>query len=421
MPAATTPDPPPRAPGPAEGPDGPAASRRVRFDPAERERLTRKLADARGTKGVSLWKDAWRRLAKNRPAMAAMAFLVLLGLTAVLTPVLPLQSPIAQHLRDRSTLPPGVAPVSMGWSAYVDREAAAERAVATATTDDARTQAKAALAEVRRQNPITTDWHEPGPLTKAMIRLRFALFGDWSVPSLMGTDTLGQDLLARILWGARVSLTVGIVATLVSLTIGVTWGAVAAYAGGVVDQAMMRIVDILYSIPFIFIVIFLMAILGDEEVKRAMEGWPINRLAIFYLVIGAIYWLTMSRVVRGQILSLKHEQFVDAARVVGASPARIIARHLIPNVMGVVVVYLTLTIPAVMLFEAFLSFLGMGVEAPDVSWGNLVDEGLKEVNMLQMNWWLVVFPGLALASTLFALNVLGDGLRDALDPRLRGR
>ena len=185
----------------------------------------------------------------------------------------------------------------------------------------------------------------------------------------------------------------------------------------------MRVVDVLYAIPFIFVVIFLITVLGDPKVK----GWMSSnlgiedRIGVFFIVVGAIYWLTMARVVRGQVLSLKQEQFVEAARTIGADSPRIIFRHLVPNLLSVVIVYLTLTIPNVMLFEAFLSFLGLGVEPPDVSWGTLANEGVKAITPIRTYWWLVAFPSIALGLTLFSLNFLGDGLRDALDPRTRER
>jgi len=228
-------------------------------------------------------------------------------------------------------------------------------------------------------------------------------------------------VLARICWGARISLMVGLVATCVSLVIGVSYGAISGYLGGVVDAAMMRTVDVLYSIPFLFVVIFAITFLTEPKIKAALAQVGVDQLVIFYVLIGAIYWLTMSRVVRGQIISLKNEQFIEAARTIGASQARIVFRHLIPNTMGIVIVYLTLTIPAVMLFEAFLSFLGMGVTPPDVSWGILMNDGLQVITPIRIYWWLVLFPGLALTLSLFALNFLGDGLRDALDPRLKNR
>jgi oligopeptide transport system permease protein len=203
--------------------------------------------------------------------------------------------------------------------------------------------------------------------------------------------------------------------------IGVTYGSVAGYVGGWVDNVLMRIVDVLYSVPFIFVVIFLLTIVGQDDVKVWLESHGIGRITIFFVLVGAIYWLTMARVVRGQVISLKTEPFVEAARATGAGQSRIIARHIFPNLVSIVIVYLTLTIPRVILFEAFLSFLGLGVEPPDVSWGLLANEGIRVITPVRVVWWLVLFPSLALGITLFALNFLGDRLRDALDPKLEGR
>ena len=385
------------------------------------------LAEARAIKGVSLGQDAWRRLRKNRTAMASLVFLVLLSAAALLTPLLPLQSPIKQDPRGRQFLPPERTTVAIGLAetfASVNDNIAR---LGSQLADAAPAEQKRLRGQIDEQHDIYRRrvdnlWHNPGPLDRVLIRVRLAVFGDWCVPSICGTDHLGRDVLARLMWGARVSLMVGLVATLVSLVIGVSYGATAGYLGGWVDNLMMRLVDVLYSIPFIFVVIFLITFLSEETIKRKyLDPYHIDRIMLFYIVIGAIYWLTMARVVRGQVISLKNEQFIEAARAVGAGRLRIIFRHLVPNVLSIVIVYLTLTIPAVMLFESFLSFLGLGVSPPDVSWGLLASEGIQVITSIKIFWWLVLFPDLALALTLFALSFLGDGLRDALDPRMKNR
>ncbi len=218
-----------------------------------------------------------------------------------------------------------------------------------------------------------------------------------------GTDDLGRDLFARVFFGGRISMLVGVVATMVSLAIGVSWGAIAGYAGGKVDELMMRVVDVLSSLPYIFLVILLLVFFSRS-------------LLMLFVALGLVQWLTMARIVRGQVLSLKAQAFVEAARALGASDAAIVFRHLVPNTLGPVIVYTTLTVPAVILQEAFLSFLGLGVQPPDASWGTLVSDGAK---VLAIFPWLVIFPGLALSLTLLAFNFLGDGLRDALDPHDR--
>ena len=217
----------------------------------------------------------------------------------------------------------------------------------------------------------------------------------------LGTDALGRDLLARILYGGEISLGVGLVATFVALVIGVTYGAVAGFLGGKADTVMMRIVDILYALPFAIFVILLMVFFG-------------RNLVLLFVAIGAVEWLTMARIVRGQVMSIKRMEFIEAARALGLGRARIIFRHVIPNVLGPVIVYTTLTIPAVMLLEAFLSFLGLGVQAPRSSLGVLIKDGSER---MEESWWLLVFPGTLFSATLFSLNFLGDGLRDALDVR----
>lgn len=260
---------------------------------------------------------------------------------------------------------------------------------------------------------------ELNALDRGLLAIRAELFGLWQTAPLLGTDAKGRDLLSRIVWGSRISIQVSLVATLFSLLIGVTYGSFAGLMGGWVDNLMMRIVDVLYAVPFIFVVIFLITLLNEYRTDLADIG--IGRMTVFYVVIGAIYWLTMARVVRGQVLSLKHQEFIEAARVLGAGTGRILFVHIVPNVLSIVIVYLTLTIPAVMLFEAFLSFLGLGVEPPQVSWGLLAVDGNEAISDVKIFWWVVVFPALAMGSSLLALNVLGDGLRDALDPKLRGK
>jgi oligopeptide transport system permease protein len=217
----------------------------------------------------------------------------------------------------------------------------------------------------------------------------------------LGTDPLGRDLFARVLHGGRISLMVGLAATAVSLTIGVLYGTISGFFGGRVDALMMRIVDILYALPFTVFVILLMVLFG-------------RNIILLFLAIGAVEWLTMARIVRGQVLGLRRQEFIEAAEALGLRKRRIILRHMIPNVLGVIVVYATLTVPAVMLLEAFLSFLGFGVQPPMSSWGLLINEGAKSMEEYP---WLLIFPGAIFAMTLFALNFLGDGLRDALDVR----
>jgi len=281
----------------------------------------------------SLWTDAFGALRRNRAAVTASGFLLLLGLAVVVGPWL---SPYAFDQTDWDNI---AAPPSFAGAHW------------------------------------------------------------------FGTDTLGRDLFVRTLHGGQISLLVGLVSTAVSLVLGISYGAVAGYAGGRVDQAMMRIVDILYALPFMFLVILLMVLFG-------------RNILLIFLAIGAINWLDMARIVRGQTLSLKNREFIEAARVSSVRPWQIIARHIVPNLLGIVAVYVTLTIPQVILVESFLSFLGLGVQEPMTSWGALVNEGATEMENAP---WLLVFPAAFLATTLFCLNFVGDGLRDALDPRDRSR
>ncbi len=227
-----------------------------------------------------------------------------------------------------------------------------------------------------------------------------------------GTDNQGRDLLTRTFYGGRVSLGVGLCATLVSLTVGLVWGAVAGFHGGKLDAVMMRIVEIIYSLPFVIFVILLM-VFTDAVAKAYNLGATWNMLMLF-AAIGAVEWLTMARIVRGQVMALRRQEFIEAAFTLGYSRTRIIFRHMIPNAIGPVIVYTTLTIPAVMLLEAFLSFLGLGIQPPMSSWGSLIKDGADKMEEYP---WLLLFPGVLFSLTLFSLNFLGDGLRDALDVR----
>jgi oligopeptide transport system permease protein len=292
-------------------------------------------------RGRSLWVDARRRLFRNKAALVSMIVLALITLAAIF---LPLVWPYGYEDIDYALV--NCAP---NW------------------------------------------WPDPDVLCHS---------GGWHI---FGSDNIGRDLFVRVLYGARVSLAVGLVATFVSLVIGVAYGATAGFIGGVVDNLMMRAVDILYSLPFIFFVIILMVVFQQSFI-------------LLFVAIGAVEWLTMARIVRGQTLSIKQKEFIEAARAAGVSQSGIIGRHIVPNVVGPVIIYVTLTIPSVILSESFLSFLGLGIREPLTSWGVLISDG---ANQLETAPWMLIFPALFMAVTLFCFNFIGDGLRDALDPKDR--
>ena len=308
------------------------------------------MAETEVIRGTSLWRDAWRRLLRNKLAVFGLVVVVLITIASVIGPT--------------------VIQKTMGFTPdYIP-------------TNDIRL--------VKSFPPFT------GPN------------GEFSWTHPMGTDNTGRDQFARVLQGGQISLFVGIISTLVSLLIGVSYGAIAGYAGGRVDNIMMRLVDVLYSLPYVIVVIVLLSMFRSQT--------PRGQLILLFIALGSVSWLTMARIVRGQVLSLKNQEFVMAARATGVSAPRIIFRHIVPNTLGPVIVYATLTIPQIMLTEAFLSFLGFGVQAPLASWGSLASDGIQNIAIFP---WQLIFPGVTMALTLFSLNFLGDGLRDALDPQMR--
>jgi len=299
---------------------------------------------------------AWRRFRRNRLAAGSALFLFAAGLLILVWPMFR-RPGIAAHL-----------PRAMTWS-------------------------PTALSEEQFRAPSGEHW--------------------------FGTDVHGRDLQSRVFYGARVSLLVGGVGSAISLVIGVLWGAMAGYFGGRTDSLLMRVVDILYSLPNIVFVIVLIATF-ETPLQGLLEAHSVNisaRVLLTVVGLGAISWLTMARIVRGQVLSLRTRGFVSASRALGASHVRILRRHILPDVYGIIITYLTLTVPAIILYESFLSYLGLGIQPPQASLGSLLAEGAAQINPIRIYWWMIVHPGATLAATLLALNFLGDGLRDAWDPR----
>ncbi len=268
--------------------------------------------------------------------------------------------------------------------------------------------------------------HLPQAMAQSPIEITDNQYSPPTANNWMGTDVNGRDLLSRIFYGARISLLIGLVGAGVSLVIGVFWGAIAGYVGGRWDSAMMRFVDVLYSLPSIVFVIVLITTLNGVLAKMQDQGissdWAQTaKFLALFVGLGAVSWLTMARIVRGQVLSLRTRNFVDASRALGASHTRILLSHILPNVYGIIIVYLTLTVPSIILYESFLSYLGLGIQPPQASLGSLIASGVEQINSVRVYWWLIIFPGGMLAATLLALNFIGDGLRDAFDPRSENR
>lgn len=342
-------------------------------------------------KGVSLWMDAWRRLKKNRMAIFGLTLVTFYSLLSLLAPILPIYSYKHQVL-DHQYLPPSLTKTA-GELLYERDEKTLMEA--------ARDQGRSGLNEKEEEELSAL---------KQRINHETMIFDGKAVQVhqkryILGTDSLGRDLLARIIYGGQVSISIGLVGTLTAVLIGLIIGALAGYLGRTFDYIAMRIVDIMYGLPYMLLVIIFMAIFGRNVIN-------------LFLCLALVSWLTLSRVVRGQIISLKNSEFVQAARVVGASTGRIVFRHLVPNILGVVAVFTTLQIPSFILMESFLSYLGLGVQAPLASWGSLVKDG---VDGMKSYPWMLFFPGLAMTIFLFSMNFLGDGLRDALDPQSKNK
>ncbi|WP_040847904.1 ABC transporter permease [Treponema lecithinolyticum] len=332
-------------------------------------------------KPVSLWDDAWKRLKKNKMALAGLYIVGIYIAVSLFAPLLPLY-PYEQQFLDHIYLPPSFKPAGVVM-------------IAQTKASLAKTMAKEKRSEYTQQEKDMLAAMEQDVKTKPIHQRHY----------ILGTDSLGRDVLSRIIYGGRISIAIGLLGTITALIIGVILGAVAGYAGGWIDNALMRFVDIMYGLPYMLIVIIMMAILG-------------RNIFILFIAIALVSWLTVARVVRGQIISLKNSEFVEAARSMGASPNRIIFRHLLPNTLGIIIVYSTLSLPSFIMSESFLSFLGLGVSAPLASWGSLVADGVKSMELYP---WLLLVPAIIMTVFLFAMNFLGDGLRDSFDPQSKNK
>jgi oligopeptide transport system permease protein len=369
------------------------ASHTVNGGQALSERAAQQPQDPFGQpiKGVSLWMDAWRRLKKNQMAIGGLTLVILYSLLTLLAPVLPIHSYKHQVL-NHQYLPPSLT-MTAGDVLYAREEKRLLEAAKDNGRRELNDQEKEGLAQFKQKIENETMLFDGK--TVSVNRKRY----------ILGTDALGRDLLARIIYGGQVSIAIGLVGTLTAVLIGLIIGALAGYLGGTFDYVSMRVVDVMYGLPYMLLVIIFMAIFGRNIIN-------------LFLCLALVSWLTLSRVVRGQIISLKNSEFVQAARVVGATTGRIVFRHLVPNTLGVVAVFTTLQIPSFILMESFLSYLGLGVQAPLASWGSLVRDGVDGMSSYP---WMLFFPGLAMTVFLFSMNFLGDGLRDALDPQSKNK
>jgi oligopeptide transport system permease protein len=341
-------------------------------------------------KPVSLWADAWKRLKKNRMAFFGLFVIAIYAIVSILAPLLPMNDYTEQQLL-HINLPPSFKPAGVVAIESAEKKIAEMQGLVDQGREDLKPEVDKAKEEfVALQAEVSTN-----PVHKRVY--------------LLGTDYLGRDMLARTIYGGRISMLVGLVGTITAVLIGIIIGSIAGYAGGRTDNFLMRFVDIMYGLPYMLIVIILMSLFRKEGSSSTV---------ILFVAIALVSWLTIARVVRGQIISLKNSEFVEAARSMGASSGRIIFRHLLPNTLGVIIVFTSLSLPSFIMNESFLSFLGLGISAPDASWGTLVSEG---VNSMEMYPWRLLVPAIVMIIFLFAMNFLGDGLRDALDPQSKNR
>lgn len=341
-------------------------------------------------KGVGLWLDAWRRLRKNKMAMGGLVVMVLYAIISLSAGLLPIYS-YKQQILEHQYLPPSTKPAGeVLYNQKVELLTAFAEKQGRPLNEKEKKEIEEYKTELQTAKKVL--------LTGEEVNMSERVY-------LLGTDELGRDLLARIIYGGQVSILIGLIGALASMLIGVVIGALSGYIGGRFDTLMMRFVDVMYSLPYMLLVIIMMAVFGKSIIN-------------LFLALAIVSWLTVCRVVRGQIISLKNSEFVEAARACGAGTGRIVFKHLIPNTTGVIVIYTTLRVPSFIMLEAFLSFLGLGVQAPFASWGVLIHDGVYAMTTYP---WLLWFPAIAMTLFLFSMNFFGDGLRDALDPQSKNK